>query len=194
MATKNQYHPQSVTHPGVTLAEKLAELVMGPKEFAIRTGKPEKTIIAIMKGTSSITPDMAVQFENVLNIPAHFWLSRQHQYDEYVAREKRKESIEEAVEWAKLFPCSEMIKNEWLPSHADWHQRTHALLTFFGISNHFAWEKYYLKQHLKIAFRISLKHTKEPYAISAWLRRGELQAAKLPEKPYSEKKLKKALT
>ncbi|MEP7129186.1 MAG: ImmA/IrrE family metallo-endopeptidase, partial [Chitinophagales bacterium] len=52
----------------------------------------------------------------------------------------------------------------------------------------------YLKQHLKVAFRISLKHTKEPYAVSAWLRRGELQAAKLPEKTYSEKKLKVALT
>ena len=27
---------------------------MGPKEFAIRTGKPEKTITAVLKGQSSI--------------------------------------------------------------------------------------------------------------------------------------------
>lgn len=33
------------------------EKVMGPKEFAIRTGKPEKTISAILKGESSITAD-----------------------------------------------------------------------------------------------------------------------------------------
>ena len=38
----NQYFPQSVAHAGETLEEKLNELKMNPKEFAIRTGKPEK--------------------------------------------------------------------------------------------------------------------------------------------------------
>ncbi len=61
---------------------------MGPKEFALRTGKPEKTITAILKGDSSITPAMAVQFENVTKIPAHFWINHQRGYDEYIAREK----------------------------------------------------------------------------------------------------------
>jgi Zn-dependent peptidase ImmA (M78 family) len=67
------------------------------------------------------------------------------------------------------------------------------LLAFFSISNHTAWEDYYFKQQLKVAFRISLAHTKEPYAISAWLRKGELQAAQLPANPYDEKKFKDAL-
>jgi hypothetical protein len=31
-----------IFHPGETLAEKLAEMKMGPKEFAVRTNKPEK--------------------------------------------------------------------------------------------------------------------------------------------------------
>ena len=83
MAKQNQYFPQIAFHPGDTLAEKLDELEMGPKEFALRTGKPEKTIIAIMKEKSSITPEMAVQFEHVLKIPAHFWLNLQRNYDEY---------------------------------------------------------------------------------------------------------------
>ena len=73
MATQNQYFPQSVPHPGETLAEKLEEMEMPRNEFALRTGKPEQTIIAILKGHSSITPDMAVQFENVTKIPANFW-------------------------------------------------------------------------------------------------------------------------
>lgn len=60
---------------------------MGPKEFALRTGKPEKTIIAILKGDSFITPDMEVQFENVTRIPANFLMNHQGGYDEFVARE-----------------------------------------------------------------------------------------------------------
>ena len=63
--TKNQYIPQVVFHPGETLAEKLKEMGMGPKEFAVRTGKPEKTISEILNSKSSITPEMAVQFESV---------------------------------------------------------------------------------------------------------------------------------
>ncbi|MBC7425977.1 MAG: ImmA/IrrE family metallo-endopeptidase, partial [Bacteroidia bacterium] len=57
-----------------------------------------------------------------------------------------------------------------------------------------AWEDYYFKQQLKVAFRISLANTNEPFAISAWLRKGELQAAKLQAKDYLEKKFKQALT
>ncbi|CAL1521270.1 hypothetical protein [Chitinophaga sp. MM2321] len=86
MTRHNEYFPQSVPHPGIDLAEKLEEWGWGPKAFAVRTGKPEKTIAAILNGNSGITADIAVLFENVLGIPAHFWLNRQSAYDEYVAR------------------------------------------------------------------------------------------------------------
>ena len=194
MATKkNQYHPQIAFHPGETLAEKLEELGMGPKEFAIRTGKPEKTVIAILKGKSSITPEMAVQFEHVLKIPAHFWLNMQRNYDEFIAREERQELLAESTDWARNFPISNLVKKGWLPAKNTIEEKTSELLAFFSISNFNAWEDYYFKQQLKVAFRISLAHTNEPYAISAWLRKGELQAAELPSKPYEEKNLKEAL-
>jgi HTH-type transcriptional regulator/antitoxin HigA len=190
---KNQYHPQIAFHPGETLAEKLKELGMGPKEFAIRTGKPEKTVIAILKEKSSITPEMAVQFEHVLKIPAHFWLNMQRNYDEFIAREERKGLLSESRAWAKLFPIADMVKKGWLPAKTTIEEKTSALLAFFSISNHAAWEDYYFNQQLKVAFRISLAHTKEPYSISAWLRKGELQAAELPTKTYNEKDFKDAL-
>jgi addiction module HigA family antidote len=193
MAKQNQYFPQSRPHPGETLAEKLEEMEMGPKEFALRTGKPEKTIIAILKGESSITTDMAVQFENVTKIPANFWMNHQRGYDEFVAREKRQVVIEEAVAWSRQFPLADLIKKRWLPPVSTIQEKTTAMLDFFGFSNHTAWENYYFKQQLKVAFRISLAQTNEPYAISAWLRKGELQAADLEANDYSEKKFKEVL-
>lgn len=193
MAKQNKYVPSIVFHPGETLAEKLEEMEMGPKEFALRAGKPEKTIIAVLTGKSSITPDMAVQFENVTRIPANFWMNHQRSYDEFIAREKQKTTIEEAVGWAKLFPLADMIKKGWLPQVSTMQEKTMEMLAFFGFSNHTGWEEYYFGQQLKVAFRISLAQTKEPYAISAWLRKGELQAAELDAKEYSEKKFKDAL-
>lgn len=81
MNSTSSYHPPIVFHPGETLAEKLAELKMGPDELALHTGIPEETILGVVEGTTSITPEMAVQFEPVLLIPAQLWLSLQKMYD-----------------------------------------------------------------------------------------------------------------
>lgn len=192
-SNNNQYVPQSALHPSTTLIEKLEELGMGPKEFAVRTGKPEKTITAILKGESSITPDMAILFENVLHIPAHFWMNKQRQFDEFLAREKNKANLDLVIKWAKQFPVSDMIKKGWIPLVSNIEEKTEALLKFFRLSNSNAWEDYYFKQVLKVDFRISLYNTKEPFAISAWLRQGEILAETLTTKEYSEKKFKQNL-
>lgn len=137
---------------------------------------------------------MAVQFESVTKIPAHFWLNSQREYDEYVAREKRDEMLAESAEWARKFPLSIMIKEGWLDtSSSKIKEKTAALLSFFSISTPEAWESYYFKQVLKVEFRISLKNTKAPHAISAWLRKGELQAAEIEAPAYSEKTFKEVL-
>lgn len=193
MVTVNEFYTDIAFHPGETLAEKLEELKMGPKEFAIRTGKPEKTIIAILKGESSITPEMAVLFESVLKIPAHFWIKRQYSFDEYKARRKRALAIEQAKDWAKLFPFADMVKSGWVKAKSRTEEKVTELFHFFGVSSPDAWKDYYFNQQLKVAFRISLAHTKEPYAISAWIRQGEIQSGQLNCGGYSENSFKEAL-
>ncbi len=190
MATKtNQYLPQTVSHPGRTLAAKLDELKMSSKEFAVRTGKPEKTISNVLTGDSSITSDMAVLFEDVLSIPAHFWLNRQNNYDEAVARLKRVEAVQAAIVWAKLFPYAEMAKLGWIKTTTSLEEKVEALFKFFRLSSQDAFEDYYFKQKLKVNFRLTLAHEKKPYAVAAWLRQGEIQASKLETIAYREKVL-----
>ena len=192
--TINNYTPSVVFHPGETLADKLEEMGMGVKEFAVRTSKPEKTIIAVIKGDSAITSDMSVAFETVTKIPAHFWMNKQRAYDEYIARQKRELLIQNSAEWAMLFPIADMVKKGWLAPCKTVREKVFQLFSFFGVSTSRAWEDYYFNQQLKVAFRISLAKTKEPYAISAWLRQGELQAANLEQDVvYSEKSLKELI-
>lgn len=189
----NQYHQPVAFHPGETLREKLDELDMSLKEFALRVSKPEKTVIAVLNGSSSLTPEMAVQFEHVLKIPAHMWMNLQSAFDEYRAREQRKEQLRTSAAWAGKFPLIEMIKMGWLPKAATMEEKTESLCEFFGMSGPQAWEDYYLRQELKLAFRISLRRAKEPHAISAWLRKGELQAEELQAQPYRASAFKEAL-
>ncbi len=193
MATINEFFTDIAFHPGDTLEEKLQEMQIGPKEFAIRTGKPEKTITAIIKGDSAVTPEMAMLFENVLQIPARFWIKKQANFDEYKARQKREVALQEAVEWARKFPYAEMVKKGWLPAKIKIEDRVAALFLFFGLSSEDAWNDYFINQQLKVAFRISLAHTKEPYAISAWIRQGEIQSREIRCGEYSESNFKKSL-
>ncbi len=183
-----------VFHPGETLDEKLKEMGMSVKEFAVRTSKPVKTIIAIKNGNSSITSEMAVSFENATKIPANFWLTKQRMYDEYVVRVKREQDAVLSADWMKKFPVAEMEARGWIPKSGTVSQKVMVLYNFFGISSQKAWEDYYINKELKVAFSISLLQTKNPYAISAWLRQGELTAAEMPiEASYNEKKLRTSL-
>ena len=83
---RNQYHPDFVSPPGETLEEILESRGMSQAEFAERTGRPKKTINEIIRGKSGITPDTALQFERVLDIPASFWIAREQNYREALAQ------------------------------------------------------------------------------------------------------------
>jgi addiction module HigA family antidote len=84
MTIDNQYNPDIVFHPASTLKEKLEEMGMSTHEFALNTGMPEDTILSILREESSITPEMAILFDNITGIPAKFWINKQIRYDEYI--------------------------------------------------------------------------------------------------------------
>lgn len=189
----NNYKPESYTHPGATLKEKIDEMGMSIKEFALRTSKPEKTIHEILNFESSITPDMAVQFEKVLKIPAKFWLNFQAKYNESVARNEYEKMLIENINWTKLFPYAAMVKNGWLNPTRNAKEKVENLLKYFGFSSPNSWERYYFKSELRASFRISLKHINEPYAVSAWLRQGEIEAGKIITPNYNESLFKRKL-
>ena len=193
MSNKYKFQPDYAVHPGETLREKLEELNMNPKEFAVRTGKPVKTISNILNGKSSITPEMAVQFERILGIPANFWMKKQANYNEFIAREKEKANLSRAIEWVKKFPYASLAELGYVKNTRILKERAEELLAFFNISKPEAWEDIYLNQKVPVFFRISLKSSKEPYALSALLRIGEIEAKKIEAAPYDRKKLKKIL-
>jgi addiction module HigA family antidote len=85
-AIKNQYTSDFVTPPGDTLLETITAVGMTEAELAERAGCPNKTIVEIIQGKTEITPDMALQLEAVLGVPASFWMNRENQYREAESR------------------------------------------------------------------------------------------------------------
>ncbi len=66
--------------------ETLETLGMSQKELAKRMGRPVKTINEIIQKRAAITAEIALQLEQVLHIPASFWLKREQNYRDSVAR------------------------------------------------------------------------------------------------------------
>lgn len=194
MKTINTYYPESVFHPCEFLTEILEERQMSSKEFAVKTGKPEKTISAVLNGKSSVTTDMAILFEQVLKVPAHFWTEAQKRYDEYKARLNYQKEIKDATEWAKLFPYPQMANLGWLPKARKATEKVVHLFEYFGVASQKAFEDYYFNQKTQVSFRISLRNQSNGLAIASWLRHGELEAQKQQVEIYSKTKLENSLT
>jgi len=85
-ATFNTYKPIYISPPGDTLLETLQERNLPIDEFAERMDQPVKVIQDIIIGKASITPELALKLEQVLNIPATFWNNRERNYRETLAR------------------------------------------------------------------------------------------------------------
>jgi addiction module HigA family antidote len=85
---------------------------MSQTDLANRMGRPQKTINEIIKGKAAITPETALQLEKVLNLPARFWLNREQQYRESLARQAEHEALETRLGWLDEIPVNELVQRK----------------------------------------------------------------------------------
>ncbi|MEI8132744.1 MAG: HigA family addiction module antitoxin [Leptolinea sp.] len=188
---QNQYVPDFVSPPGETLFEIIEERGMSQAELAKRTGRPKKTINEIIKGKTAITPETALQLERVLGTPASFWNNRERNYREWFSRQEERKTLTEHVPWMKKFPVRAMIKLRWIMDYDDPIDQIEELLRFFGVASPIQWQDIW--QGAQVAYRQSPTFAADPAAVSAWLRKGELEAQKIQCAPYDENRFHEAL-
>jgi HTH-type transcriptional regulator / antitoxin HigA len=73
MTTGNTIHSDLAIPPGEFLAEILENRRISQAELARRMGRPVQVINEIVKGKKAITPEIAIQIEQVVGVPAHIW-------------------------------------------------------------------------------------------------------------------------
>lgn len=188
---KNQYLPDGVSPPGETLLEVLSTRGMSQADFAGRTGRPTKTINEIVKGKAAITPETALQFELVLGIPASFWNNREQQYREALARRKETNSLATQLSWLDKIPSKSMMKMGWIPETNNKIQLIQYLLMFFGVASPRSWNEVW--SYTQTSFKQSRTLKSDPGAVAAWLRKGELEALKVPVAEFDPNRLKETL-
>lgn len=189
---ENRYAPDYVSPPGETLEEIVQEKGITQAELADRMGRPKKTINEIIKGKAAITPETALQLELVLGVPASFWNKREQLYREYLARKSENQRLQEQIGWLKTIPYQQMAKRGWINSCQNKVEQLREVLNFFSVTSPKQWEEIWGK-NLSVDFRKSQAFDSDHGAITAWLRRGELEAAEIDCVEYNANQFKKTL-
>lgn len=185
------YTPDYAVSPGEMLASEMEIRGMTQQELARRTGVTTKHINEVINAKAPISPAMAIKLERAIGMPAQYWMNLEANYQEITARLAEEKQLLEDLDWVKRVPYSEMAKLGWVTKTQDKKTRLEALLSFFGIASISQWDDMW--PSLPVAYRQSQKQTVAPEAVSAWLRRGELEAANIECAPYNKTTFRQAL-
>ncbi len=188
---QNEFHPDYAISPGEVLSVELGLRGMTQQELAKRTGITPKHIISILKAKSALTPETALKFERALGMPVEYWLNLEAHYQEILARVSEEVELERNIDWLKRIPISAMMKFGWIDKTKNKKAQLIEVLRFFGIANVDQWDEMW--PNLNVAYRQNQTHEVFPEAVSAWLRKGEIQSSNIHCEPYNKAKFREAL-
>lgn len=191
MVEMQRFEPDWISPPGDTIADALEELSMSQAGLAERTGFTRKHINGLIKGRVAVTADAALRLEAVLGEPASFWLQREAQYREALARRSARKEAMASKEWLRELPLKWMSDQGWMEKRSSKEEQVDECLRFFGVASVGAWRTACAAP--LAAFRASPKVGKKLGSVAAWLRRAELQAAAIDRAPYDRQAFRRAL-
>lgn len=176
--------------PGELIEEELEILGMSHGELAVRMNRPPQEVTEIIQAERAITSETAIDLERVLGIDADFWASMEYGYRMTLARNREKEELAGKLHLLDEYPVATMVKLGWLPVERDKSSKLKALMGFLGASD-VAPSSY----QEAIGFRITdaAKQKISPGALSAWVRKGEIDGQKKEVSDYDADAFRDAL-
>ena len=190
MATR-QEHPvrEEISAPGALLRAELSKRHMSQSELARRMGRPAQSINEIINEKKALTEDTALELERVLGTPARDWVARESSYRLALARQAENEALERQSPWLERFPVREMEQRQWIPRQHEPSEQVRSLLQFFGLASFSALEVH----QAAVGFRLKGSHRLDYGALLAWMRKGELDGARLKTSDFNRGRFQQAL-
>lgn len=192
MATRLRYEPDYAVAPGRTLRSALAVRGLTQADLAERSGLSLKHINQIAQGIAPITPETALLFERVTDVPARRWNALEAKYREKLARDENHERLADEKDWLKELPLKELIDRGIVSASADKATQIEQASRFFGVADPERWRRVWLAP--LVSFRQSPSFVADAGAVATWLRLGELEAMEIETEPFDAKRLRSVLT
>lgn len=105
VSLKNQETPLpfKATHPGILIFDELKFRSISQVELAARMGVQKSLLNELIKGKRAVNAEIALLLEQILEIPAEYWMKLQAQYELDHARIQQKtiDRLAHAANWKK---------------------------------------------------------------------------------------------
>lgn len=178
------FPPDWLQPPGKILQAELDARDLTQAELAARINLSAKHVNQVIKGTASLTFDMALRLERTLGTPASFWnrLEANHQ-DQRVRERARIEWARDHLGWLRRFPIPALIERGVLYADDSDVTMLERLLAFFQVADPEAYERTWAEP-VAAGFRRAQHINVDPYATAVWLRLGERSAGNSVCQPY----------
>ncbi|GAA4168060.1 ImmA/IrrE family metallo-endopeptidase [Gryllotalpicola koreensis] len=186
------YEPDEVSSPGATLRETLEAIPLSQTELALRTGLSVKHVNQLVAGTAALTHETAIKLERATGVPASLWNALESAYRDWLSRDTELKALAANTSWLKRMPIADLRRRGIVTVTArEPARQLREVLTFFGVSSPSAWEEAWAQP--TASFLQSSAFTADAAAVAAWLRLGELEAAKIDTAPYDKAALRRLI-
>ena len=179
--SNDDFQPDWLSAPGGTILDVMEEREMSSKELSILLGYSIERTERLIAGKDAITRDVATLLAQNLGGSEKFWLSRESNYRNEVARLQSSGNAAAAKAWLDELPLKDMRKFGWIPTQTGTDTNVIACLKYFGVRDVTEWRSKYAQFLSLVSFRTSPTYSSTVGAISAWLRRGEIEATGPPD-------------
>jgi HTH-type transcriptional regulator/antitoxin HigA len=191
MMTDTVFISDMAIPPGEYLEEVLEDAEISQAELARRMGRPSQAINEIVKGDKAITPETALQLEQVLGVSAQFWSTLETEFRLILAKQQQQEEIKLEESLISEFPYLQLSKLKLVEKTRDKLKKVVELRKFFGVSS---LKNIRTVKEFSPAFRQDEKSTTSHESLAAWLRAGHVIADKREVNIFNKEKLEQSVT
>jgi hypothetical protein len=157
-------------------------------DLARLLGEPRAFVDGLLEGREAITLGLARRLQEVIGGSAAFWMTRDRQYRDDVARLR-----EGGLPWLLELPLVDMERFGWIPADPPEGFEVELLLRYFAVPSVPVWRARYAAVLRDAAFRTSQSFESTPGAVAAWLRQGERIAESMACDPWDAAALRRTL-
>lgn len=180
MGNAQAFNPDWASPPGETIEDILRERHVSIDDFSHTIDHTLEQTRDLLLGRLPITIALARKLQKVLGGSVEFWMSRDFQY-----RQQITVSAPADNSWLGELPYADMLNFGWLGLVSKPSDALSACLKFFDVPNVAAWHQAYGTLARRFTFRVSPSFEAQPGAVAAWLRKGEIEAAKMACSPWN---------
>lgn len=186
MPREDTFSPRWASPPGDTIRDVLEDRRMDLQTLSNLIGMHKTSVARVVEQGEPISLDLARRLADVLGPSVEFWVTRDCQYRDDLARV-------EADRWMTSLPLAEMSEFGWVHRESDWTERLRECLRFFGVDSVEAWRLAYGSVVDSFRFRLSPTVPLNPGSVVAWLRQGETLARQVEGGPWDPRAFRQSL-